>query len=263
MTGYAFDIFGDALRDALDPPQPRTVEEGRDVRTTPDRPHPGSLCSPRLYGAQLAALWQRGAVMIADHTRGDSMGAIARQILARTAPVRFALVGLSMGGYLSFEILRRAPERVVRLALLDTTARADTPEQSARRRAQIALTREGRFGELPDAQFPVWVHPARAHDETLRGLVRLMAEETGPEAFIRQQTALLGRPDSRPGLAAIRCPTLVLVGDADQATPPDRAAEIAAGIADARLVTVPDCGHLSTLERPAEVTQALVDWLGA
>ena len=127
----------------------------------------------------------------------------------------------------------------------------------------MAVVREGRFGEIPDAQFPVWVHPARAHDEGLRRIVRLMAEDTGAEVFIRQQTALLSRPDSRPGLAAIRCPTLVLVGDGDQATPPDRAAEIAAGIAGARLVTVPGCGHLSTLERPADVTRALLEWLEA
>lgn len=223
---------------------------------------PGLLCSARLYGEQLPALWRYGPVVLADHTRGDSMAAIARQILA-AAPSRFALIGLSMGGYLSFEIMRQAPDRVLRLALLDTTARADTPEQSARRRAQMAVVREGRFGEIPDAQFPVWVHPARAHDEGLRRIVRLMAEDTGAEVFIRQQTALLSRPDSRPGLAAIRCPTLVLVGDGDQATPPDRAAEIAAGIAGARLVTVPGCGHLSTLERPADVTRALLEWLEA
>jgi len=223
---------------------------------------PGLLCSARLFGEQLPALWRCDPVMIADHTRGDSMEEIARRILA-AAPPRFALVGLSMGGYLSFEIMRRAADRVARLALLNTTARADVPEQSERRRAQIALARDGRFDEIPDSQFPVWVHPARAHDAALRRIVRLMAEETGAEAFVRQQTALLSRPDSRPGLAAIRCPTLVLVGDADQATPPARAAEIADGIAGARLVTVPDCGHLSTLERPAEVTGALLAWLEA
>jgi len=223
---------------------------------------PGLLCSPRLYGEQLPALWRCGAVMIADHTRDESMTGIARRLLA-AAPPRFALVGLSMGGYLSFEILRQAPDRVVRLALLDTSARADTPEQSERRRTQMALARGGRFAEIPDAQFPVWVHPDRTHDEALRRIVRLMAEDTGAEAFVRQQTAILTRPDSRPGLAAIRCPTLVLVGDGDQSTPPDRAVEIARGIAGARLVTVPDCGHLSTLERPAEVTRALLEWLEA
>ncbi|TMI93526.1 MAG: alpha/beta fold hydrolase [Bacillati bacterium ANGP1] len=223
---------------------------------------PGLLCSPRLYGEQLPELWRFGPLFIADHTRDDSMAGMARRILA-AAPPRFALAGLSMGGYAAFEIMRASPERVVRLALLDTSARADTPEASDRRRAQIALARSGRFGEVIDQLFPGWVHRARRSDESLRRIVQRMAEETGPEAFTRQVTAIMTRPDSRPGLAGIRCPTLVLVGDGDEATPPDRAAEMANGIAAARLVTISECGHLSPLERPEHVTRALVDWLQA
>jgi pimeloyl-ACP methyl ester carboxylesterase len=223
---------------------------------------PGLLCSPRLYGEQLAQLWQLGPVLIADHTRDDGMAAISRRILA-TAPSRFALVGLSMGGYLAFEIMRQAAARVAKLALLDTSARADTPEQSERRRALIALTRNGRFAEVPDLLFPVLVHRAHQGDAALRRLVRLMAEETGPEAFIRQETAIIARADSRPGLAAIGCPTLVLVGDGDELTPPELSAEIASGIGGARLVVVPDCGHLATIERPRQVTEALAEWLRA
>ena len=223
---------------------------------------PGLLCSPRLYGEQMPELWRFGPIVIADHTRDDSVGGIARRILA-SAPPRFALVGLSMGGYTAFEIMRRAPDRVVRLALLDTSARPDTPEASERRRAQIGLVHSGHFAEVVDQLFPLWVHRTRRNDEPLRRTVRLMAEETGPQAFARQQTAIMTRPDSRPDRAAIRCPTLVLVGDGDEATPPDRAAEIANGIPGARLVSVPECGHLSTLERPQPVTQALVEWLEA
>jgi pimeloyl-ACP methyl ester carboxylesterase len=223
---------------------------------------PGLLCSPRLYGEQLPDLWRFGPLFIADHTRDDSVAGMARRILA-AAPPRFALAGLSMGGYVAFEIMRASPERVARLALLDTAARPDTPEQSDRRRAQIALGQSGRFGEVLDQLFSVWVHRARRSDEALRRIVQRMAEETGTEAFARQQTAIMTRPDSRPGLAGIRCPTLVLVGDGDEATPPDRAAEMAKGIAAARLVTIPECGHLSPLERPQHVTRALVDWLGA
>ena len=223
---------------------------------------PGLLCSPRLYGEQLPELWRFGPLFIADHTRDDSVAGMARRILA-AAPPRFALAGLSMGGYVAFEIMRTSPERVARLALLDTAARPDTPEQSDRRRAQIALAQSGRFGEVLDQLFPVWVHRARRSDEALRRVVQRMAEETGTEAFARQQTAILTRPDSRPGLAGIRCPTLVLVGDGDEATPPDRAAEMANGIAAARLVTIPECGHLSPLERPQHVTRALVEWLEA
>jgi len=221
---------------------------------------PGLLDSARLYAAQIPELWRRGPVTVADHTRDDSIGAIARRILAN-APPRFALAGLSMGGYICFEILRQAPGRVAKLALLDTAARADTPEASAMRRTQMALAASGRLGEVVEMQFERLVHPLRRHDLQLREINRLMAEDVGPEAFIRQQTAVMGRPDSRPTLAAIGCPTLVLVGEQDELTPPDRAVEMAHGIRGARLVTVPECAHLSALERPREVTRALLEWL--
>jgi pimeloyl-ACP methyl ester carboxylesterase len=222
---------------------------------------PGLLCSPRLYAAQLPALWRFGAVSVADHTRDDSVAGIARRLLA-AAPPQFALAGLSMGGYTAFEVMRLAPDRVTRLALLDTSARADTPEQTERRRTQIALAQQGRFGEVLEPLFASWVHRTRRNDGGLRDTVHRMAEEdSGPEVFARQQTAIMTRPDSRPDLRGIRCPALVLVGDGDEATPPDRAAEIADGIRGARLVTVRDCGHLSTLERPDQVTRALVEWL--
>ena len=223
---------------------------------------PGLLDSARLYAEQIPALWRRGAVMVADHTRDDSMEGISRRVLAG-APARFALVGLSMGGYVALEILRQAPERVSRLALLDTTARPDTPEQGAARRAQIALAAEGRLGEVLDASFPLLVHHARRHDAALRQVLDLMAEEVGAAAFIRQQQANLARADSRPMLGGIRVPTLVLVGEGDELTPPERAAEMARAIPGSREVRVPDCGHLSTLERPDEVTRALLAWLEA
>ena len=223
---------------------------------------PGLLASARLYAGQIPPLWRVGPVTIADHTRDDSMSAIARRILA-TAPPRFALIGLSMGGYIAFEILRQAPERIVRLALLDTSARADAAEQTAMRRAQMTLASQGRLTEVVAQQFPRLVHRARRSDAALREVFDLMAGEVGAAAFIRQQTAILGRSDSRPMLGSIRCPTLVLVGDGDELTPPELAAEIAAGIDGARLVTVPQCGHLSTLEQPQEVTRALLEWLQA
>ena len=223
---------------------------------------PGLLASARLYAGQIPPLWRVGPVTIADHTRDDSMSAIARRILA-TAPPRFALIGLSMGGYIAFEILRQAPERIARLALLDTSARADAAEQTAMRRAQMTLASQGRLTEVVAQQFPRLVHRARRSDAALREVFDLMAEEVGAAAFIRQQTAILGRSDSRPMLGSNRCPTLVLVGDGDELTPPELAAEIAAGIDGARLVTVPQCGHLSTLEQPQEVTRALLEWLQA
>lgn len=221
---------------------------------------PGLAGSARLYAPQIPRLWREGPVMIADHTRDDSMAAIARHILER-APRVFALAGLSMGGYISFEILRQAPERVARLALLDTSPAPDTAEQSAMRRAQMALVAQGRFAEVLDAMFPRLVHRSRREDRALREVFDAMAQEVGPEGYLRQQTANIARPDSRALLGSIRCPTLVLVGDGDEVTPPERAAEMAHGIAGALLVSVPQCGHLSALERPQEVTRALLEWL--
>jgi pimeloyl-ACP methyl ester carboxylesterase len=221
---------------------------------------PGLLSSPRLYAEQMPALWRLGPVTVANHTHDDSMGAIARRILA-TAPARFALAGLSMGGYVSFEILRQAPERIAGLMLLDTSARADTPEHSEQRRSQIEAARGGRLGEVADLLFPRLVHARRWGDESLRRIWRSMVQEVGADAFINQQTAIIGRPDSRPGLAAIRCPTLVIVGDGDVLTPPERAEEIANAIPGARLAIIRDSGHLSTLEQPAAVTRSMVEFL--
>jgi pimeloyl-ACP methyl ester carboxylesterase len=225
---------------------------------TPTLLVPGLLCSARLFAAQIPELWRFGPVTVADPTHDDSMEAIARRILA-DAPPRFALAGLSMGGYLAFEILRQAPERVERLALLDTGARPDPPEHTERRRRLMELTRTGRFDDVPDLLVGLMFHELT--DER-RELNRRMALEVGPDAFLRQQTANIARPDSRPDLARIACPTLVLVGDSDAVTLPEWAEEMAAGIPGARLVVVPECGHLSTVERPREVSRALVEWLG-
>jgi pimeloyl-ACP methyl ester carboxylesterase len=221
---------------------------------------PGLLCSPRLYAEQLPALWRFGPVSVASHLHDDSIAAIADRFLA-WAPPQFALAGLSMGGYLAFEIMRQAGHRVTRLALLNTSARPDSAEQAQRRRDQIAMAQDGQFSEAVDSLYQYWVRAARRGDFALHRVIRQMAAETGPESFIRQQTAIMNRPDSRDGLAAIGCPVLVVAGADDDVTSPDRAAEIASRIPQARLVVIPDCGHLSALEQPAAVTRALVDWL--
>jgi len=223
---------------------------------------PGLLCSPLLYANQIPALWQFGPVMVADHRRDDTMDGIARRILA-SAPPRFALAGLSMGGYISYAILRAAPERVTRLALLDTGSRADLPEQTERRKAQIELARGGRLSEIAETLWQVFVHKDRQGDAGLKKIVLHMAQHTGADAFIRQQTAIISRPDSRSDLPKIKCPTLVLVGEGDQLTPPKLSEEIAGAIPNSRLVVIPDSGHLSTLERPDAVNTALVQWMGA
>lgn len=221
---------------------------------------PGLLGSARMYAGQIPQLWRAGPVTIADHTRDDSMAAIARRILG-AAPPRFALAGLSMGGYIAFEILRQAPERIAKVAFLDTSARADAPEQTVMRRAHMTLASQGRLAEVVEQQFPRLVHREHRADPALRQVFTLMAEDVGAAAFIRQQTAALGRSDSRPTLGSIRCPTLVLVGEGDEITLPERAAEIAAAIPGARLVTVARSGHVSTLEQPEAVARALLEWL--
>jgi len=221
---------------------------------------PGLLCSARLYTAQVTALWPLGPVEIADHRRDSDMAAIAQRILAN-APTRFALAGLSMGGYIAFAMMRLAPERIARLALLDTSARPDLPDQVAGREKFIALAEAGKLSEVVETLIPRFLHRNRANDEPLKNEVRAMAAETGAAAFVRQTRAIMGRPDSRPLLSSIRCPTLVLVGEGDELTTPDMAKEIAAGIAGSTLTVVPDCGHLSTMEKPDAVNAALTAWL--
>src|SRR5271169_1361261 len=164
---------------------------------------PGLVSSPRIYDPVVPALWQEGPVTVANYIRDDSMGAIARRILAE-APPRFALAGHSMGGYIAFEIMRQAPERVAKLALINTQARPDTPEATARRRGMMARAIAGDYRAVLDELFPGFVHPSRRGDAALRQLVYDMGEDVGAEAFVRQQQAVITRPDSRPVLAWIR-----------------------------------------------------------
>lgn len=221
---------------------------------------PGLLNDADLWSAQLDGLGDIAAMQVADHTRFDSLDAIARSVLA-AAPVRFALAGLSMGGYVALAILRLAPQRVLRLALLDTSARADTPEQTAARQKLIALVGKGRFLGVSDQLMPRFIHPSRLHDRRLTERIKLMAQAVGPDGFLRQQKAIMGRPDSRPGLARIACPALVLCGRQDLVTPLDLSGEMAAAIPGARLAVIEDCGHLSALERPDAVNDELRRWL--
>ncbi|WP_315835096.1 alpha/beta fold hydrolase [Bradyrhizobium prioriisuperbiae] len=221
---------------------------------------PGLASSSRVYAPVIPSLWRLRPVMVANHLRDNSMEAIARRILSE-APARFALAGHSMGGYIAFEIMRQAPERVARLALLNTSARPDTPEASARRRMQMQMARDGKLHEVLDMLFPQFVHPSRVTDDALRQLVHDMADDVGAEGFINNQTAILARPDSRPGLGTIRCPTLVLTSDQDMLLPNELSKEIAAGIPGATLTIIPECGHMSQPERPQAVAAALSEWL--
>jgi pimeloyl-ACP methyl ester carboxylesterase len=223
---------------------------------------PGLLCTAALWAPQIAALGDIADCTVANHGRHRTMKGIARSILA-AAPTRFALAGLSMGGYIAYEILRQAPERVERLALLDTGYRADTPERTALRRDLLAGARRRGVRWAQESLMPVLIHKARLSDKPLVDNILQMAVDTGLEAFDRQEAALIGRPDSRPLLPGIRCPTLVIVGQEDALTPVEMAREIAKGIPGARLKIIPNCGHLSTLEQPKAVNRALRAWLTA
>jgi pimeloyl-ACP methyl ester carboxylesterase len=221
---------------------------------------PGLVSSPRIFAPVVPALWRFGPVTVANHIRDDHMGAIARRTLAE-APPRFALAGHSMGGYIAFEIMRQAPALAAKLALINPQARPDTPEASERRRGMLARARSGDFRGVLDELFPGFVHPSRRGDASLRQLVHDMGDDVGVEGFIRQQTAVISRPDSRPTLAWIKCPTLVLTGDEDHTIPNSLSVEMANGIPGAKLVILPNCGHLPQPEQPQATANALVEWL--
>jgi len=222
---------------------------------------PGLLCDAQLWQPQIDALGARITPWVVDLARDDSMGGMAARVLAECPFGRFALAGLSMGGYVALELMRRAPERVARLALLDTQARPETPEATARRLALIELAKRGKFAAVADRLMPLLLHPSRIDEPQLTAVVRSMARNIGPDAFLRQQQAIMARPDSRESLHKIGCPTLVLCGDGDLLTPPERHEEIARSVRGAQLVLLRDCGHLATLEQPGEVSRALERWL--
>jgi pimeloyl-ACP methyl ester carboxylesterase len=221
---------------------------------------PGLVSSPRIYAPVEPTLWRFGPVTVANHIRDDNMGAIARRILAE-APPRFALAGHSMGGYIAFEIVRQAPDRVAKLALINTQARPDTPEATVRRRGMIARAQAGEYHAILDELFPGFVHPSRLGEAGLRQLVHDMGNDIGVEAFVRQQTAIISRADSRPTTAWIKCPTLVLTGDADNTIPNSLSVEMAQGIPGARLTILTACGHLPQVEQTRACADALEEWM--
>lgn len=224
---------------------------------------PGLLCDARLFRDQAAALAGQARCVIADLTHDDTLGAMAERAL-RLVPgdAPAAVCGLSMGGYVAMEILRRAPGRVARVALMDTSARPDTPEQSRRRRALLALSESGMFRGVTPRLLPQLLAPAHVAGP-LGAEVMAMAERVGRPAFHRQQRAIMARPDSRISLPAVRVPALVAVGEEDALTPPHLAEEMAALIPGARLARIQGAGHLPPMEAPEATTALLRDWLAA
>jgi len=221
---------------------------------------PGLLCSEEIFAPQLPALWPHGPVTIASTLAGDTLPDMAARILAH-APPRFALVGVSMGGYIALEIIRQAPERVVKLALVCTSARPDTPEQTAARRKMLDQARAVGFERFLSLGADALTHPSRKGDPELNAASIRMGRVVGLEGFVRQTEAVIARADSRPLLSGIKVPTTIVVGDADPLTPKALSEEMVAAIPGATLVVAPDCGHVITLERPEVVNGALEDWL--
>ena len=223
---------------------------------------PGMLCDARLFGPQIADLSRDRAVMVAPITAADRVEALAEGVLD-AAPARFALAGLSMGGIVAMEVVRRAPERVERLALLDTNHRAETERVAAARGPQIEAARAGRLREVVREEMkPHYLAPGPARAEIL-DLVLDMALGLGPAAFEAQSRALMARPDQTETLRALRVPALVLCGRHDALCPLRRHEEMAGLIPGARLEVVEEAGHLPTLEAPEPTTRALRTWLDA
>ena len=221
---------------------------------------PGLLEDADGFAHQVAGLAEAADFVVADLTRSNSMEALARDALAQAPEGDFALVGHSMGGYVAFEILRQAPDRVSKVAFLNTNARADSKESTDNRRRLMALA-EKDFAAAVAALLPKQLTPAGLADPALTATITQMAQAVGKDAFIRQQEAIIGRKDSRADLGRIRCPALVLGAIDDQIMPPAMLEEIAAGIPQATLVMVDDSGHAAMLEQPEAVTDALHLWL--
>lgn len=221
---------------------------------------PGMPLDGALWDHQAAFLSDIADIAIPDHAAADSVAELAARILA-AAPPRFAVAGLSMGGYIVMEIMRQAPERVTRLALLNTNARADTPEQTANRRQAIELAQQGKMKAVVAASINRLIHPDRLDDRPLVESVYAQADRVGVAGYVNQQNAIIGRVDSRDSLKAINCPALVVCGRQDALSGPEIHAEMADAIPGGRLAIIEECGHLSPMERPHAVTALLRDWL--
>lgn len=218
---------------------------------------PGLICDERLWRDVVDGLDARAHV--ADLTQDDSIAAMAARTLA-WAPARFALAGLSMGGYVAFEMMRQAPERVTHLAVLDSSARADDDARRETRRKGIAMAEQGKFIGVSRRLLGSLIAPQHMGTPVARE-VQAMSERVGQAAYMRQQIAIMNRIDSWPTLGAITVPSLIGVGELDKMTPIELAEEMADGIAGAELVRFPDSAHLPTMENPKAVIDAMQEWL--
>ena len=234
----------------------------------PDSQHllfiPGTLCDARLFQPQIDFFKQQFSVSVADITQHNSLEAIARSILD-SVPQQFSLVGLSMGGIVAMEIMRQAPERVIRLALLNTSYSNEPIEKQQIRLQQMdqvaTYGHEGLMRMVEDYYYPFYVAKNNHSNTSIKQTILDMAQDAGVVTFINQWNALLHRPDSTATLKSLTCPTLILCGEEDVLCKPKVHEEMAALISGSRLKIIPDCGHLSTLEKPEVVNTHLLNWL--
>jgi len=227
---------------------------------------PGRLCSPRLYGPQLAGLSNIADIVVPDWRKAplaifDTWEKTARWVVEQMPSPRFALAGLSLGGMIAVEIMQFAAGRVSRLALLDTGMRSQNPTEQAVRRARVRLASEGHFELVLGLQMSRFLPAYRLPDKMLVDEVMTMCSETGVEIYKRQEELAATRVDRRPDLPKIKCPTIVVCGRDDVATPLAFSQEIAAGIKGSELIVIEECGHLITLEKPEETNAILRKWL--
>ncbi|NGP45688.1 alpha/beta fold hydrolase [Bacillaceae bacterium SIJ1] len=222
---------------------------------------PGTLCDERLWAHQTESLADIANVTIGDVTKDDSVKEMAQTIL-KQAPEHFALAGLSLGGIVAMEVVHQAPERVTKLALLNANPYGPKPEQKQAWDQWLRMVEEGRFSEITENHLlPQLIHPERQSNPQLTSTIMDMAEQIGPEAYVRQLRAVATRTDARERLRQIKCPTLLLVGRDDPVCPVQLHEEMAELIPHSTLEVIEHCGHLSTMECPEAVTSALQNWL--
>lgn len=222
---------------------------------------PGLLNDAELWRAQITDLSDIADCTVGDQTRGDSLQAVVDDVLAQ-APERFALAGFSLGGFVAQQILRTAPARVSRLALIDTSIHADSPERAAQRRSQRASVRlPGTFHGFGDKLMRSYIDASRLDDYVLVQRVRDMTARLGADVFLRQSA--LERADGHDVLAGYRDPLLIVCGANDRITPLPISEEMHALVPGSTLVVLPDCGHLAPMEKPDAVSAAMRNWLRA
>jgi len=204
--------------------------------------------------------WPGREIIVADNRSDDTIAGFAQRLLDN-APEKFALVAHAMGGFVAFEVMRRAPERVAKLALISTLASADGPAQTARRQGYIDLVERGAFAQVVEERIPILFPEEKRDDGRLLAIARQMAADTGPQTFLAQQRAIMGRIDSRPRLGEIKVPTLLIWGEKDGITSRAHHEEIKEAIAGTRLEVIPGAGHLPTVEAPEVVVPLLTVFL--